>query len=277
MKSYYLIFLILLICLNFNTISKIKNNLLLKSLNYDNLIMLDIIHNPKKIVIFVHICPVGNWRYILNEQMSLIISSGLYNKISKLYYCCIGKKCNLVNKFFKKISKSKNLSYYENEKIFEIETINSIIKYSKKNKDTYILYLHTKGVTSKANYWRNLMNYWNIIKHEDCISCLKKGFNTVGINLLIFKNHYSGNFWWANSNYLKKLNLINRENILLPLFLYKLEAEQLLLSKYENLKHISLHGPYYLSLDFGFIKTGLYKLNDMKMSENDYVYDIKIL
>ena len=150
----------------------------------------------------------------------------------------------------------------------EIPTINKLLEFSKKNKKHYILYIHSKGVTNricnKINgqyYWRQLMNYWNIENYKINIYYLNKGFLTSGING--YKNHYSGNFWWANSNYIKKLNYINSTD--------RLSAEFWLLQNYSKNKHISLYGPYISSINC----KGLY---GMKLDINKHKkLNIKIL
>lgn len=85
----------------------------------------------------------------------------------------------------------------------------------------YILYFHLKGITHLRNHgihdWRKYMEYWHIDRWRDCIAKLDEGFETVGTNYIdksflgIDKKpclwpHYSGGFWWANSDYVKRLN-----------------------------------------------------------------------
>jgi hypothetical protein len=53
----------------------ILNHILKKKDNFDNK------HNH--IIIFYHIASIGDWKYILNEQLRLIKSSGLYHKAKK--------------------------------------------------------------------------------------------------------------------------------------------------------------------------------------------------
>lgn len=81
----------------------------------------------------------------------------------------------------------------------------------------YIFYLHTKGASKQndENYkniisWRNLMNFFNIQKVKDVFKLFERtDFNTYGVLFTSVANWriYSGNFWWAKSNYLKTLNI----------------------------------------------------------------------
>jgi hypothetical protein len=72
-----------------------------------------------------------------------------------------------------------------------------------------ILYIHTKGVTSNNNEcindWRKYMLYFNVVQHEQASKELEN-YDTYGVDLVTEPTkHYSGNFWWSNSNHIKKL------------------------------------------------------------------------
>jgi hypothetical protein len=76
-----------------------------------------------------------------------------------------------------------------------------------------ILYIHTKGVTSPNNEcindWRKYMLYFNVEQHEQAVKELKN-YDTYGVDLVTEPTkHYSGNFWWGNSNHIKKLPSID--------------------------------------------------------------------
>ena len=165
------------------------------------------------IIIYYHIAEIGNWENIVNEQLALIKKSGLYKKCDEIRIGFLGNKKNI----FKFINDKIKLVYHSNNiKEYEHPTINSLLKFSKKSKKKcYILYIHNKGSSNKIcnningqNYWRQLMNYWMIEQHNKCIHYLNGKFLTCGINKDINNTHYSGNFWWANSKYIKNLYYI---------------------------------------------------------------------
>jgi hypothetical protein len=112
----------------------------------------------------------------------------------------------------------------ENSKLYENPTINLINDFSNTNPNSYILYLHTKGIRyskedDKENDWINYMLYFLVEEYRNCISILDEKYDTAGCDYSIELDqkvfdgyhpyppppHYSGNFWWANSNYLKTL------------------------------------------------------------------------
>lgn len=83
--------------------------------------------------------------------------------------------------------------------------------------ETPILYFHTKGATRPdytVHLWSKFMEYYNIDKWRTALSILESGKVTYGVNLkmttadLFEKDypHYSGNFWWARSSYIKTLD-----------------------------------------------------------------------
>ena len=86
-----------------------------------------------------------------------------------------------------------------------------------------VLYFHAKGVTSLQrnldkndkdfgydiltnNYhWRKFLDWGMIEKHETCLHLLKEK-DVVGVNFSNWPvNHFSGNYWWATSEHIKKL------------------------------------------------------------------------
>lgn len=71
-----------------------------------------------------------------------------------------------------------------------------------------ILYLHSKGVSRPHNEnieaWIAYMEYFSIYQYEKCLESLKYN-DAVGVDF--YTNpmpHFSGNFWWSNSDYIKQ-------------------------------------------------------------------------
>jgi GR25 family glycosyltransferase involved in LPS biosynthesis len=106
-------------------------------------------------------------------------------------------------------------NYSENPALYEIPTINKILDFSK-TVDCNILYLHTKGISyndddQKENDWIDMMLYFLVEKFELCLEKLQQGIQTVGCNYYDEKikirnpKHFSGNFWWADSQYISTL------------------------------------------------------------------------
>jgi hypothetical protein len=163
--------------------------------------------SSNKIGIFYHIYQVNNWKEIYKEQMSLIINSGLYDKTE---FINIGINGNMIlqnndNKIICNIN--------PNPEKEESDTLKRLKDFAEKNDDYKILYIHTKGVTINSdpvNDWRKYMNYYNIERWKYMLTLLDN-YDTVGCNYKEESNygpypHFSGNFWWARSEYIKKLD-----------------------------------------------------------------------
>ena len=205
---------------NTNTTNKIINNYLLKNnlsefnyyLNneyYFNIKNEDIC--TFKNVCFYHFCNINNGYNIFVEQMNNLKKTKLYDKLDKIYISFLGDhiKLNLD-------SKMEIIYYSENINEMELNVHKCIYKFCcLSNNNINILYFHSKGVLKKPNSenWRKYLEYFLIKKHEDCLKLLEENIDSVGANANIFtndsinknRNHFSGNFWWSTSKYIKNL------------------------------------------------------------------------
>ena len=157
-----------------------------------------------KNIIFFHIATIGRYQIITDEIFNNIFTSGLINDVEKIYVSIVGEgEVILPNN--DKIS----ITYRNNSlEVFEFPTLELVKDFCKNNDHYNVLYLHTKGVshdTQSTSDWRKYMTYFNVYKYQDCLNILKE-YDTCGVNLIDgpFK-HYSGNFWWAKSKYIKML------------------------------------------------------------------------
>jgi hypothetical protein len=179
----------------------------------------------RRIVIFWHICELNNWREVVEDQYVTILSSGLLDRCIDVYVTFLGSSENNIDWLLSKNQKIHLKNYNHNLAHFERLCLNDLGRWSKEN-DSLVFYFHTKGV-SKINQkenvwaWRKMLEYFLIEKHEECINILEK-YDTIGGNLSDIGNnmhdgsllqiskethkmHYSGNFWWSKTEYLKNL------------------------------------------------------------------------
>ncbi|MCK9369306.1 hypothetical protein M0R04_05145 [Candidatus Dojkabacteria bacterium] len=185
-----------------------------------------------------------SWSYIFIDQMSKLIDSGLVNKLSNLHVVCIGNMKSInhmkgllsyynsvtglnitLTLFEKTISDNylHKLDVVENKSILSETQTLKIIRDDciTSNEPFNVLYFHAKAVTSIEKalktgqynrfvnfvHWRKLLDYFVIEKHTECIKKLNDGFNTASTNFCEWPSkHYSGNYWWATSDYIKTLN-----------------------------------------------------------------------
>lgn len=178
----------------------------------------------RKIFGFIHVAQMGNWREVLSHQISLIERTRLANICQEIYIGLLGLEKIKLSSPFKILYQSENLLYYE------YETLRRVRDFSQNN-NALVWYIHTKGVSknekewekNKKFYkdvlnigslktlqnnekeWRLYMEHFIIKKHKICIDKLKTN-DLVGVSWREQPcPHFSGNFWWSKTNYLKTL------------------------------------------------------------------------
>ena len=163
------------------------------------------------VYIYIHVCCINNWKSIFQLLYDTIRACGLYDRVTRI-------KCNVLSPnwdsdrlFFDNLhdTKIEILGVSPDIALYETPTINLLHEHSK-HEDFHALYLHTKGCRYSGQNkcildWVNYLIYFNICQFEVCLQQLQT-FDTVGVNLqFVPVAHYSGNFWWANASYLRRL------------------------------------------------------------------------
>jgi hypothetical protein len=163
-------------------------------------------HKP---TLFVH-CGTGNDRYstIMDEFFSSIEMSGMKNEID-VRVCSVGKPQTNETWF--------NQEYHNDDftkgEFFTLEILRQFCK--NVGVGVPVGYVHTKGVFNGFDNpciidWRQYMGYFVIERARDCIKALGEGYDAVGVDWVTLPNkHFSGNFWWASSQYINRLPQIN--------------------------------------------------------------------
>lgn len=192
----------------------------------------------KQLTVFYHLFipdTSGMWVWWVDEQLGLIKESGLADNAK--VKVCITMPLGLIGQIKKDTSfyVEKNYtevvldyltSHYpfaeiidmrdiqEKPNIFEGHTLKEVYIHSLKN-DGYVLYFHNKGISStfyntwavfgEDDKWRRYMQNHCINRWKECIEKLDEGFDAVGANY--YKDFYpfAGNFWWATTDHIKKL------------------------------------------------------------------------
>lgn len=159
--------------------------------------------------IYFHIATIGKYQDIFDEIYSQIIESNLINQVGSINLCIVGQGDLIIQENDKiKIYQDSDISSGEFFTLDLLKTFSDSVEQNNK-----ILYLHTKGVTTPDNPciddWRKYMTYFNINQYEKCLYSLNQ-YDSCGVDLVYDPTlHYSGNIWWANSSYIKKLPTIN--------------------------------------------------------------------
>ena len=191
----------------------------------------------KPILIFCHNYIAYNWYEIVDEQLKLLINSELYNNSTQINYGCYAEDKFQLYKFIDLISKydvsNKIKIHIHPINDGERQTMILMQDICKNYPDAYVLYYHTKGVTSLLNHtdiegleysniesWRRCLEYFNIECWRECFDTFNNNPNIDTIGALYvgdsgnpFKYFYSGNFWWSKTLYLNNLpDIKERDN-----------------------------------------------------------------
>lgn len=163
---------------------------------------------------FFHIATIGNYKSVIEEIFNSICESGILLEINQLNICIVGNgDVNIKNNEKIIIHRLGDIGLYEFPTLQILENTAQI-------SDDNLFYIHTKGVGTENNEciddWRKYMIYFIIKKYKKCNEELDKGFDVVGVD---WRNepvgHFSGNFWWTKSSYIKslpKIKDISQEN-----------------------------------------------------------------
>ena len=170
------------------------------------------------VAVFVHVASVNNYQQIFEELFGEIIDSGLLEGSKDVRVCVVGNGGDLmipegdnITVDFDPIA-SNNPSHSFN--YGEFYTLTKLKEYANQvEENTKILYCHLRGVTSPTNdcipTWRKYLIHHNITNYKKCLETLDE-YDACGVDLISkerwpFADHFSGNFWWANSDHIKKL------------------------------------------------------------------------
>lgn len=159
-------------------------------------------------IVVYHVAGMGDWKDVLDEQLQLLVRSGLTSNIRITY---LGKeqeyledRLALHNIDYTIVRSDTNTDHCETFAMMEIDRL------AKEEKvDKPILYMHTKGVSNPGNVskraWRHLMEAWVVARWKVNIVYLSM-YDAVGVNWIEGgPQHFSGTFWIANPNWIRKL------------------------------------------------------------------------
>lgn len=197
-----------------------------------------------KLACFIHSTTLDLWKdTFLIEILENLKSSELLSRMNHVCILNTGKPIDS-QKIERDYYPTKVIYYSENTMDFENATIRHLHIFSKMHPDHKILYMHTKGISYTATHvfypgvkaWNNYMMHCLLQNYKRCLRLLKV-YDTVGTNYRPTEHgngqHYSGNYWWANANYIQHLPIQYMKDKYHPEF-WLLQNEPL----YFNIHHI---------------------------------------
>lgn len=212
--------------------------------------------------IFWNICELNNYKEIVIDQYNSICESGLIYDIRNIYISYTGTNKQNINFLLDKNNKFKLINYTDKYKEYERPCLHKLLEWSQNN-ESNILYIHAKGVSHPDNknvwFWRKMLEENTIIKYKQCINYLNE-YDVIGINLINIgtndklvnenhKMHFSGNFWWSKTSYIKTLPKIREDYDDLSIQNRYWLCERWILYHYPNVKFYEIaktqHPHYY--------------------------------
>lgn len=153
----------------------------------------------------------SHWKLLLYEQLDCIEGSLLY-KNCEIEICVSSNEKNykdlleIIESYSFVKSTWFDTTIQENKNLYEGTTLSKL--YDECYQYDFIGYIHGKGITNLTKYtnkWRKVLEYAVIERWEDNINALENEYDVSGIFWLDYNLHFSGNFWWAKSSYIKTL------------------------------------------------------------------------
>jgi hypothetical protein len=164
-----------------------------------------------KPTLFIH-CGTASDRYVsIMKEFEEDLNASKFKDAIDVRVCSVGDP--------KPDEKWFNIDYHHNDfskgEFFTLEKIRNFCK--QVGVGIPVGYVHTKGVFNGFDNpciieWRQYMSYFILQKAQDCIESLKD-HDVVGVDWVTEPNkHFSGHFWWANSQYINRLPQIDPPN-----------------------------------------------------------------
>lgn len=166
------------------------------------------------IKVFFHVCVLDGARSfdVLDRLIDAIMLSGLYAEVSTIN-CCVTGSPSLVHIAVQRLRQSGNkytvLRVSPADPLTAERLTLGLVPGSVEDDDR-VLYVHTKGVTrhndSRVDDWTRMLTYFCVGRYRDCLAMLESN-DVVGANYqTVPKPHFSGNFWWARGDFLRRLD-----------------------------------------------------------------------
>lgn len=171
-----------------------------------------------KIKIFWHIYLVEHWYSVVEDQLRILLTSGLYDACEEINIGCIGriggeKERGFLDKFIVDLYPKLKVKYYsQTPEEYEFPTIRLI----EQDKEDYVgLYFHAKAVTKSSetvmNHWRTWLNEAILNRWRLHYRNIESGnYDVSSVNFVMHPHHFSGNFFWFNRRYIDRLPKIDK-------------------------------------------------------------------
>jgi len=165
----------------------------------------------KPITHFYHVYADGAWQKPFEQHWKALKQSGLWDNLHQFYYGVVGSKENRA----KVRLTLPGICVSEADTGWEQVTLSKVQQYSRWRKNRAVFYAHTKGAWSDdglATAWRESMTHDTVMRWKEAYRSLNS-HDVAGAFWLKsqepeHREHeyfFAGNYWWANTEYLRQL------------------------------------------------------------------------
>lgn len=158
---------------------------------------------------YYHIFADGQWEVALKDHINALKSSGLYDAIPEINVGIVGHPINRNDVVdFLDIKNIKYTIVNEENSGWEQVTLVKLRQSAEETPPHKILYAHTKGAANPSpinTYWRTDMTKEVVDKWRSA-TCLLEDHDAVGAFWIPKHKFFAGNFWWANSDFISRLD-----------------------------------------------------------------------
>jgi hypothetical protein len=167
-----------------------------------------------KLVHFYHVYADGDWLKPATEHIEELAMSGLLDNLDDMFLGIVGSPENR-----EKVKRElPGVTVTEADSGWEQITLRKVHDFAQVE-DAAVFYAHTKGAWSKsdlAEQWRVSMTHDTVTRWIECVKGLSD-VDVVGAHWLRsgepeHAHHdyfFAGNFWWANTYYVRKLDQVD--------------------------------------------------------------------
>jgi len=167
------------------------------------------------IIGYIHVCQIGQWQNSFDMIMQTIKGSGLYDATQEIRVGVVNNAIGIIPD--ERFNDPKIVLVANGPASnYERTTLSHMRNYANTDPCCQYWYCHTKGIRffdSSNEFekncvisWIKLMIHWNFAHWKIATEKLKS-YDTYGCDFSPNPvPHYSGNFWWANSHYIRTLS-----------------------------------------------------------------------
>ncbi len=166
-----------------------------------------------KKILFMHIGKMGRYQEIFDEMYAAVQGSGLLAQLDHLYLIHYGDAPLVLPRSGENVLVAQGPLVEPTSELITLSTLKKMAnELTAEGELAYIGYIHSKGTLtpdfaghSAVSDWRRYMQHFAVYRHLEVFRLLEF-YDTVGVDLKRSPGwHYSGNFWWARSDYVAAL------------------------------------------------------------------------